>query len=156
MLHFKALVTNRRHLSDKIFISSQFIANLKTCHGNMTYMLYFQKIVGFNSIGRLKMELWAPYEPKNTSKWPFSHDKIPCTTQRNVNWCQNRGQHGQKWHSVLIYTWWRTDKTHNLGMRVIPSGFLRYYFLNMPWQKKIGFFTFFQKNCIYMLLLHSK
>ena len=56
-LHFKALVTTRRHLSDKIFISSQFIANLKTCHGNMAYMLYFQKILGFTSIGRLEMQL---------------------------------------------------------------------------------------------------
>ena len=57
MLHFKALVTISGHLSDKIFISSQFIVNLKSCHGNMAYMLYFQKIVGFPSIGRLEREL---------------------------------------------------------------------------------------------------
>ena len=30
-------------------------------------------------------------------------------------------------------------------MRVIPSGFLRYYFLNMPWQKKLDFLRFFRK-----------
>ena len=46
-LHFKALVTSSGHLSDKIFISSHFMKNLKTHPCNMAYMLYFQKIVGF-------------------------------------------------------------------------------------------------------------
>ena len=56
-LHFKALVTISGHLSDKIFISSHFMKNLKTHPCNMAYMLYFQKIVGFTSLGRLEMEL---------------------------------------------------------------------------------------------------
>ena len=54
---FQSLVTIRRHLFDKIFISSQVIANLKTCHGNMAYILYFKKIVGVTGIGRLEMEV---------------------------------------------------------------------------------------------------
>ena len=56
-LHFKALVTSSGHLSDKIFISSHFMKNLKTHPCNMAYMLYFQKIVGFTSLGRLEMQL---------------------------------------------------------------------------------------------------
>ena len=57
MLHFKAMVTSSGHLSDKIFISSHFMKNLKTYPCNMAYMLYFQKIVGFTSLGRLEMQL---------------------------------------------------------------------------------------------------
>ena len=144
-LHFKALVTSSGHLSDKIFISSHFMKNLKTHPCNMAYMLYFQKIVGFTSLGRLEMGLWGAYEPKNTPKWPFSHDKIRWTTQHNVNWWENSGRLGAILHSVLIHTYWRTNKTHNLRMRVTLSGFLRYYFLNMPRQKKSDFLRFFRK-----------
>ena len=57
MLHFKALVTISGHLSDKIFIASHLMKNLKTYPCNMAYMLYFQKMVGLTSLGRLEMGL---------------------------------------------------------------------------------------------------
>ena len=51
-LHFKALVTDDWHLSDKIILASYFIENSEPFFYNIAYTLYFQKILGFLNIGR--------------------------------------------------------------------------------------------------------
>ena len=128
MLHFKALVTVRWHLSDKIFISSHFKKITETCFSNIAYMLYFQKILGFPITGRLEICFLGRYVSKNTSKRPFSHDKISCPTLHKVTFCKNNGQLGAILDLVSFHTPWRTNKTKNLSEKVSQSDWTSNYF----------------------------
>ena len=53
-LHFKTLVTYGGHQCGKSLAPSLVIGNSKPYHYSIAYTLYFQKILGFLSIGRLE------------------------------------------------------------------------------------------------------